>query len=235
MSKSETEQNITISQAFKMLDMYIWSYKDLPEHLKENYQICLYAVKKYGLIIEYIPHKFRNDFNIVKTALLNHSSSFKFASEELKDNREIVLSALQLSIHNFQFISSRLKKDYDFIKILINKYFWGFQYLDIDFIKDDLNIQIFLIKKVHTRQINRVLKRMDYIHNLSIIKNYIDTPKMFFDLPLYKKQHLWSRLMNVIPILLCFERYSRMVNIELPSELIYMILGYFKLDDFISI
>ena len=90
------------------------------------------------------------------------------------------------------------------------------------------------MKNIYPRQINTVFSNLE-IYNLPLLKKYINTPKMYFDLPLYQKQLMWARLMNVRPILLCFERCFNMYDIELPSELIYMILGFFKLEEFISI
>lgn len=230
--------SISIEKTKQLIENNFDYYRGLPQYLQNNYEIALFTVQQYGGMLFYLPDKFKDDKNIVTIAVSKTDFAFKWSLDNIKNNKKMAIFAMKQCIYNFEYISNSLKRDYDLIKMLINKYFWGFKYLDRDFIKDDLNIQIFLMKRVHPRQINRVCDNLDNITNLRTIKHYIDTPKMYFDLPLYKKQHMWSRwsrFMNVRPTLLCFERCFNIYDIELPPELIYMILGFLRLEDLISI
>ena len=226
--------SISIETAIEKIRDYPYCYRTLPEELKNNYTVVLFTSTQFSDNLKYFPEKYKNDREIVKYCI-DSNYAFKSASTELKDDKEIVLYAMDKDINNFRHISDRLKKDYDIIKKLLSNYFWGFKYLDKEFIKQNMDLQIYLMTNVHIRHVNRVCVALDNISDLKILRYYITNVKKYFNLPLYKRQIFWSKINITRPILLCIERFSNIKNIELPSELIYLILGFFKLNDFIYI
>ncbi len=89
--------------------------KCIGENLKNNKELMLYAVNKYGVLLQYANKKLRGDRNIVSAAIENDPSSMQYVSKELLSDREFILSALQANeyLKDHLFNSSSKQKMLD--------------------------------------------------------------------------------------------------------------------------
>ena len=60
-------------------------YKNLPLYLKYDHQVTLAAVERVGLLLEVVPHIFRDDMEVVVAAVRNDSSALTHASPRIQD------------------------------------------------------------------------------------------------------------------------------------------------------
>ena len=64
--------------------------KKCAEKLRNDKEVVITAVSKYGTALEYASKKLRNDKEVVMTAVSNDESALDFASEELKRDEDIL-------------------------------------------------------------------------------------------------------------------------------------------------
>jgi hypothetical protein len=94
--------------------------KFVSEQFKNDRELVLIAVKKYGKVLEYASDTLKNDKEIVFEAMKKYYY-FELVSEELKNNKEFVLQVMDLNTFDFKYLSDGLKNDKDFIIKMANK------------------------------------------------------------------------------------------------------------------
>jgi hypothetical protein len=94
--------------------------KFVSEQFKNDRELVLIAVKKYGKVLEFASDTLKNDKEIVFEAMKKYYY-FEFVSEELKNNKEFVLQVMDLNTFDFKYLSDGLQNDKDFIIKMANK------------------------------------------------------------------------------------------------------------------
>ena len=80
------------------------------------------AVKKSGIVIEFVPDRFCNDREIVLAAVTQNGLALKFASDELKADREVVLTAINENGFALNYASEALQDDEKLRKLASKSY-----------------------------------------------------------------------------------------------------------------
>lgn len=94
--------------------------KFVSEQFKNDRELVLIAVKKYGKVLEFASDTLKNDKEIVFEAMKKYYY-FEFVSKELKNNKEFVLQVMDLNTFAFKYLSDELQNDKDFIIKMVNK------------------------------------------------------------------------------------------------------------------
>ena len=81
------------------------------EELKNDWDVVLAAVKKYGPNLEYASSDMQANEEIVKAAINENGEALKFASDELRAKKSIVLKAIQNDGHALKYASDKLRSD----------------------------------------------------------------------------------------------------------------------------
>ena len=92
---------------------YGTSLKDASESLRDDYDLVLAAVKNHGCSLQYASQSLQNNPDIVRAAIENHPACFKFASESIQNDREFVVSAVRNTPRLFRYLSQDLQDDHE--------------------------------------------------------------------------------------------------------------------------
>lgn len=68
-------------------------------------------IKENGLLLEHVPHEYKDDLEIVSYAVKNNGLALKYASVKMRDNREIANFAINNNGLALAFVSSSLSFD----------------------------------------------------------------------------------------------------------------------------
>jgi hypothetical protein len=107
-------------------DAYLYSY--LPNHFKEDIDICLIASKK-GVPLCVFSDKLKNNKEILHNTLLNDGTSLQYASNEMKDDENTVWIAIKSNSQAFKFASQRIRDSEAFIFYILQKNFTQLKYV----------------------------------------------------------------------------------------------------------
>lgn len=83
--------------------------------LRDNKQVVLAAVKKYGSSLRYASKRLRDDRDVVYAAVSKHGYALEYASKRLRDDRDIVWAAFKVGRGSLSFSSKRLLNDRNFM------------------------------------------------------------------------------------------------------------------------
>ena len=97
------------------------NFEKFSDELKNDKDIVMAAITKYGSVLEYLP-KFQNNPNVVWRAIKSDPRAFKFASKDLKDNKDFFLTAVKYRAA-LRYTSDRLKDDNDVVLAAVKV--WG--------------------------------------------------------------------------------------------------------------
>ena len=81
------------------------------DRLKNNDDIVLKAVKKYGCSLECTSQRLQNDNEIVTAAILQDGGALYYVSEKLKNNDEIILKSINNNCGALVFANERFKRN----------------------------------------------------------------------------------------------------------------------------
>ncbi len=205
----EQYRNIVI----ELLKLNINLFITLPEHYKRDYRIVKFAVKKDGLIIQFLDEEMKKNIKIIEYSLQNNYESYYFLSDKLKNDKNIIFLLLQKSSENYEnylgvrkddyelfeflvnkngtmikYASDRLKNNRELAKLAIQKSLCGMAY---QYISDELKNSEELI--YYCLDLNMPINFLDekYLYNREIIKKALQkNGKLFFMIPdIFKIDH----------------------------------------------
>ena len=109
------------------LDLVIRVLKEKPflflfflDYIKDNFEICLEAMKIDGLFYHYISKRLQSNEEMVWEAILENNSIISMAPEKMKRNEIIMHLAVEKNISNFRYMSHQIKTR-DFLFFLLQK------------------------------------------------------------------------------------------------------------------
>ncbi|KAG2378497.1 hypothetical protein C9374_008136 [Naegleria lovaniensis] len=88
---------------------------------RNDREIVLEAVKKYGSAFQYASQELRNDREVVLEAVNQNGWALQHASQELRNDREIVLKAVNQNGSALQFASQELRNDREIVLKAVNQ------------------------------------------------------------------------------------------------------------------
>ena len=111
------------------------------DNLKDNFKICLEAIKIDGLFYHYISKRLQYNERIVWEAILENNSIISMAPNRIKRNQTIMLLAVEKNINNYKYISQKIKTR-DFLFNLLQKKPNIFSLLDKKYRMDEEFIKV---------------------------------------------------------------------------------------------
>lgn len=86
-------------------------FQKLSKELKNDKKFIFTVLQKNGMILKYVPEKFKYHKDIVLTAVQQNGLSLEFSSEILKKNSNIYKAAIQENHKSFRFLPKELQND----------------------------------------------------------------------------------------------------------------------------
>lgn len=105
-----------ITNAIEMVKKDGLALKFLPEHLKNNYEVCMAAVTNNGLALQYVPKELRENEVILKKALKENGLAIEFVPER-KITKEMAILAVKENGKALKLLPKKYKQDKDVIKL----------------------------------------------------------------------------------------------------------------------
>ena len=116
------------------------------DDLKNNYNIVMEAVKQNGNTLKYASDDLKNNENIVIEAVKKHGKALRYASDKLKSNYSIVMEAVRQDGYALQYASNELKNTYDIVMEAVKEYSYALEHASDD-LKNNYDIVIEAVER----------------------------------------------------------------------------------------
>jgi hypothetical protein len=115
----------------KVVHRYGDAIKHASERLRDDREVVLKAVQNHHneFLLQYVSERLRNDEEIILESINNSEYGIEHASEEIRDNKQIALIALKTKGYIFKSLSERLRNDKELALLAIksdSKAYWHF-------------------------------------------------------------------------------------------------------------
>jgi CxxC motif-containing protein len=157
--------------------------------LKNDKEIVLSAVSNCGSALNYASVELKNDKEVVLAAVSNHGWALKYASDELKNNKEVVLAALSNRGIALNYVSLKLRTDYTTMKelfMLAMKTFYNSTEYTVYKYDDEILYDCVLSEKFKEEldYINRIYNCVSYKPVCEYIKRTDEIKKFSYRIPM---------------------------------------------------
>ena len=148
--KADKELYLQIVNSESILRLIILTH--MSEEIRDNYDLVLTAVKRYGGNLESASKQLQDNDDIVAAAVKNSSGALKFASPRLKNNFDIVMTAVKSSSFTLLYAGEEMQDNFDIVMTAVTHQNTNYFHPDViesisDRLRNDFDISLAIVKK----------------------------------------------------------------------------------------